>query len=223
MYVGQVIAAEVLRLRESRGWSRQQLAERLGELGAKTDRAVIARIESGGTRAKNLSVADLLVLAAALDTSPVSMVFPAGRVEMVEVTPQLRIFSGLASKWFCAEVPLTDEYQRPINHGEWIQATWGTRSYRESDRLSENVRASRRQVASAEYVGDQHEIKAAKAKHVEALRALERLYRELDRDEIAPPGETLETVNEWKAIGIKVPDHWLWESPEIPIDEGEPK
>ena len=154
---------------------------------------------------------DLLVLAAALDTSPVSLVFPAGRVEIVEVTPQLRIFSGRASKRFCAEMALTDEQQLLINHFEWTQATWGTRSYRECDRLSEVVRATRQKVASAEYVGDENKIREAKAEHVEALRVLERLYREMDRDGIAPPGETRETVNEWEAIGIDVPETWLWE------------
>ena len=37
-------------------------------------------------------MADMLALAAALDTSPVSLVFPAGRVGEVEITPDLHIY-----------------------------------------------------------------------------------------------------------------------------------
>lgn len=218
MSIGEVIAKEARRLREARGWKQQDLADRLAELGAPLNRVTLAKIESGGTRAANLSVADMMALAAALDTSPVSLVFPAGRVEIVEVTPQLRIFSGHASKWFCAEEALTDENRNRINSLEWSQATWGTRAYRESDRLSKDVEETRKRVADAGYVGDQDQIKTVKAAHVEALRALERLYREMERDGLTPPGETRKTVDDWKAIHIEVPAHWLWDQE---LEEGE--
>lgn len=209
--LGQAIGAEIRRLRKAREWTQEDLAQRLEDLDAHINRVTLTKIEQGGERAENLKLRELLVLAAALDTSPVSLVFPVGRVELVEITPQLRIFSALASKWFCAEVALTDEERVQINLYEWQQATSGTRAHRLADRLSDEVRKARRQVSSAQYVGDQDQIKAAKAAHVDALHALERLYREMDRDGIAPPGETRETVEEWKAIDIEVPEHWLWE------------
>lgn len=211
MAIGETVANEMRRLREARGWSQQDLADRLAEIGAPMNRVTLAKIEAGGTRAENLSIVDLLVLAAALDTSPVSLVFPVGRVELIEITPQLRIFSARASKWFCAEMALTDEQQLLINHSEWIQATSGTRAYRLRDRLSEEIREAKRQVSSAQYVGDDDQIKVAKLSHVEALRSLARLYAEMEQEGIAPPGEHRETVEAWKAIGIEVPEHWLWE------------
>lgn len=220
MAIGQTIASEVRRLRHGRGWTQQNLADRLAEIGAPLNRMTLAKIEAGGTRAENLSVADLLVLAAALDTSPVSLVFPAGRVEIVEATPELRIFSGLASKWFCAEEALTDErHLLVMDRGEWLRATAGTRYYREADWLSEGIREARKALQEAEYVGVERRIKDAKAGYSKALHALANHYDRMEREGIAPPGETPETVKAWKAIGIEVPKHWLW----VIEREGKPK
>ena len=65
--VAATVAREVRRYRESQRpkMSAQQLADRTAELGAPIPRSVLANLESG--RRETVSVAEILVLAAALE------------------------------------------------------------------------------------------------------------------------------------------------------------
>lgn len=212
--LGEVIASEIIRLRKERDWSQKELAARVSELGLPMIQTTVAKIEKGETRAANLSVADLMVLAAALDTSPVALVFPVGRVETVEVTPKLRIFSGLAAKWFCAMNPLTDENRYAINPGPWKQATIGFAAYREYDLRADDLMKADGRLRQAEFVGDERRIQRAKADYVRALNDLAGIYRAMDRNGITPPGERSAIWDAWKAIGVDPPKRWLWEEEE---------
>jgi transcriptional regulator with XRE-family HTH domain len=73
---GQVVARRVREVRERRGWSRDRLVARLTELGVEMGRPTISRIESGRGRAENVTVNELLALAAALDVAPVHLMVP---------------------------------------------------------------------------------------------------------------------------------------------------
>lgn len=87
---------EVRRLRGDR--SGQWLADRTAELGWPVARATISQIELGQRKA--LSVAEILVLAKALDTSPVTLVFPGPYDEPVEVVPGVEGIELWAAQWF---------------------------------------------------------------------------------------------------------------------------
>ncbi len=76
-------ALEVRRLRGKR--TAQWLAERTKELGYPLTRAVISDIEVG--RRRYVTTAELIVLAAALNTSPVCLVYPGPYDTVVEVIP----------------------------------------------------------------------------------------------------------------------------------------
>jgi transcriptional regulator with XRE-family HTH domain len=64
----------------------QQLAERTRDIGYPVSRVAISKIE-GNLRAGKLDVAELLILAAALDVPPLVLLFPGLPDEAVEVIP----------------------------------------------------------------------------------------------------------------------------------------
>ncbi|WP_372483545.1 helix-turn-helix domain-containing protein [Streptomyces aculeolatus] len=83
--VKATVAGEVRRRRKAMGWSAQDLADRIAQLGHPIPRNVIANMESG--RRATLPLVDVLVLAAALETYPLCLIFPVGYVERVQELP----------------------------------------------------------------------------------------------------------------------------------------
>jgi transcriptional regulator with XRE-family HTH domain len=80
----------------------QALADRCGELGHPLDRSVIAKLEKGIRQ--TVTVADLLVLARALDLPPVALLFPLDEPGAEVLPGELRsVWSSL--QWFAAEAP----------------------------------------------------------------------------------------------------------------------
>jgi transcriptional regulator with XRE-family HTH domain len=80
------IAAAIKKHREPR--SAQDIADTTARLGYPISRAQIANYESG--RKKNLDIAELLILAAALDVPPLVLLYPdlpAGDVEIIPCEP----------------------------------------------------------------------------------------------------------------------------------------
>lgn len=92
------IAAAIKKARGKR--SAQWLADRTAELNYPITRAQIANYESG--RKQSLDIAELVVLAAALNTSPVSLVFPGPYDEEVELFPGESHTQFMAAQWFSA-------------------------------------------------------------------------------------------------------------------------
>ena len=78
--------------------SAQQLADRTRELGLHVIRSVIANLENG--RRDNISVAELVILARALDVPPVLLLYPVGCEDTVEVSPGEQLPPWDALQWF---------------------------------------------------------------------------------------------------------------------------
>ena len=81
----QAIAGEVYRYRKERGMSAQQLSAECARLGMEISRSTLADLENG--RRAMITVAELLVLAVALEVPPIMLVVPVARMETVEVIP----------------------------------------------------------------------------------------------------------------------------------------
>jgi transcriptional regulator with XRE-family HTH domain len=94
--------AEAIKTHRS-GRSAQELADRTAELGYPISRAQIANYESG--RKKNLDVAELLIIAAALDVSPVVLLYPELPDGDVEVIPGRPTNSWAAYLWAAGMAP----------------------------------------------------------------------------------------------------------------------
>ncbi|WP_327041348.1 helix-turn-helix domain-containing protein [Micromonospora ureilytica] len=82
------VAAEVRYWREQRGISALQLAKKTAELGYQLPRSVLANLENN--RRDTVTVAELLILAAALDVPPVLLIAPVGRESDIEMLPTTR-------------------------------------------------------------------------------------------------------------------------------------
>lgn len=81
--------------------SAQWLSDRTDELGHRVSRSTISDLETG--RRARLEVAELLVLAAALDVPPLLLLYPEVPDGMVEVLPGVFASSEEAFQWACGE------------------------------------------------------------------------------------------------------------------------
>lgn len=85
--LGDVLAASIKRLREDRGWTQEQLAERMQGAGFNSwARSTVTEVEGSGRR-RQVSVAELIGLAQVFEAPVFSMLWPVDR--RLEVTPAL--------------------------------------------------------------------------------------------------------------------------------------
>ncbi|MEU6028635.1 helix-turn-helix transcriptional regulator [Streptomyces tauricus] len=96
------VAAEVRRRRKELRMSAQDLADRCEEIGHPIPRNVIANMESG--RRASLPLVDVLVLAEALHTYPICLLYPVGYVDEVQRLPlQDSEQTWDAMRWFTGD------------------------------------------------------------------------------------------------------------------------
>ena len=95
------IAAEVRRHRIERGMSTQQLADACAGLGHPIARAVLSNLENG--RRENVSIAELLVVAKALDVEPIFLMLPLGYEDTVEILPGQTVETTEAVRWVAGD------------------------------------------------------------------------------------------------------------------------
>jgi hypothetical protein len=97
------VAHEVRRRRKELRWSAQDLADKCAEIGHPIPRNVIANMESG--RRSNLPLVDVIVLARALRTYPICLLYPLGYVDRVQRLPlQDSEPTWDAMHWFTGDV-----------------------------------------------------------------------------------------------------------------------
>jgi hypothetical protein len=87
---------ELKRLRGRR--SGQWLSDRTAELGYRVPRTTVSELENG--KRKYVSTAELVILARALDTSPVALLHPPPYHGEIEVLPGVSSTSWSAAEWF---------------------------------------------------------------------------------------------------------------------------
>jgi len=101
------VGKRIAEYRTARGLSGQQLADRCAELGMPgLNRQVITKLEN--RRREAISLAELLVLARALDTSPVLLALSIGKQQSTEVLPGQSLGTWDAALWLAGEVQLSD-------------------------------------------------------------------------------------------------------------------
>ncbi|GAA2732434.1 helix-turn-helix transcriptional regulator [Streptomyces nogalater] len=118
------VAQEVRRHRQRLGVSAQQLSERCAELGMPIQRSVLANMESG--RRSTVTVAEVLILAAALDVAPAQLVFPVGYEETCEALPNRTLEPIDAVDWFAGNAP-----SRGLPRSTGAKPVWVLRQYRD--------------------------------------------------------------------------------------------
>ncbi|MBZ3918168.1 helix-turn-helix domain-containing protein [Streptomyces acidiscabies] len=117
------VAQEVRRHRQRAGLSAKQLADRCAALGMPIQRSVLANLESG--RRATITVAEVLVLAAALDVAPGQLLFPVGYEEEVEFLPSETAAPFDVLEWISGKRKLGGNYvptaEAPIPSYVWHQ------------------------------------------------------------------------------------------------------
>jgi transcriptional regulator with XRE-family HTH domain len=104
--ITRAIADELRRYRAERGLSAQQLADRCAKLGLEISRATITDLENG--RRIAVSVAELIIMARALEISPIALITPVGRQETMEIFPGQRTGAFDAALWFSGHADLVN-------------------------------------------------------------------------------------------------------------------
>ncbi|MEU0226197.1 helix-turn-helix transcriptional regulator [Streptomyces sp. NPDC006284] len=179
------VAGEVRRRRKEMGWSAQDLADRCEQLGHPIPRNVIANMESG--RRANLPLVDVMVLAAALETYPVCLIFPVGYVEETQELP----FQDLIPTWDALrrftgeqEVPMYDAGLVPDfeRHASLVQTALAALDEEERARFVSKTATSRARQEEAERKRTEYADQAISAKY-----SLRHLRRELREEGTTPP------------------------------------
>ncbi|WP_166459620.1 helix-turn-helix domain-containing protein [Amycolatopsis pithecellobii] len=147
----RVVAGEVKRHRKLRKMSAQRLSDATAELGSPIPRTVLSNFENG--RRPTISLAELLVIARALEVPPVLLLSPLGRTDKFEVLPGIRMDPWLALKWFAGE---EEPPTIPEGPEEWHGVAPdrdGTRTvalFRDHERWSNRLVDARAQLWSAQ-------------------------------------------------------------------------
>ncbi|MCR2801172.1 helix-turn-helix domain-containing protein [Microbacterium sp. zg-Y818] len=108
------IGARIAALREGRGLSGRELADRTEEFGHRIDRAILANLENG--RRAVVSVPEIFVLAAALDVPPMTLLLPSDPYADVQVLPDADLPFAEAARWVVGEstrLPFTPAHEDP--------------------------------------------------------------------------------------------------------------
>lgn len=111
----RVVASQIRLYRAMAGLSAQDVANRCAELGFPIPRPVLSNLETG--RRDAVSVSELIIIARALEVSPLQLVMPVGRQEMIELLPGQDRPVWDAARWFSGEInqyQLEDEVRPPL-------------------------------------------------------------------------------------------------------------
>ena len=128
-------ALEIRRLRGRQ--SAQWLADRTKELGSPITRAVISDLELG--RRRYVTSAELIVLAAALDTAPITLLYPPPYDETIELMPGVEEPKIAVVDWFCSDNNAA-KYKPGEGLGDFSERTWPLYVARAIERLEEAQR-----------------------------------------------------------------------------------
>jgi transcriptional regulator with XRE-family HTH domain len=89
---------EVQRLRKAAGLTAQQLGDRAEQLGLKMTRQAISDLENG--RRRYVTTAELVILAVALGTPPICLIYPGPYDNSIEIVPGRPGVQFDAAQWF---------------------------------------------------------------------------------------------------------------------------
>ena len=122
--------------------SAQELADKVKEIGGKLDRAAISKIES---KARNVSLDEALLLAAALDVAPVHLIFPLDDAEPVKIAPKLDPVSANDARWWLrGTTPLPTTNEKTYRSAWTPQSEWDLRNARVEESEAAYLQAERR-------------------------------------------------------------------------------
>ncbi|AMU28040.1 Conserved protein of uncharacterised function%2C possible DNA binding protein [Mycobacteroides abscessus] len=106
----------ILDLREGR--SMQWLSDRTEELGHRVSRSVLSDLETG--RRRYLTTVEMTMISAALNVSPVTLLYPGPYDATVELIPHVEVTELRAAEWFSGN----GFYRGDIGEGVEAERAW---------------------------------------------------------------------------------------------------
>ncbi len=198
----ETVAGQLPIWRKRRGLSAAELADRISDRhGGTLDRSAIAKIEAG---TRNVSLDDLLLLAAGLAVPPPLLFLPLESGQPVAVTPNSHLHPDLAWQWIEGETPLarTDRMAMDVRWSH--EARQPVAYYRTLRELQTDLGGARSAVKAAGYVGDEDQMRQARQEHADVLEALHAHLLTMGKAGITPPGMHPQTVADMEAVGLDV-------------------
>lgn len=105
---GQIFVTELHATRNRKGWTQQQLADRLAELDVPIDRSTVAKIEASK---RGVTLDELFYFAVALGVSPMALAIPRARDAFVRVVPNQEWGPWQATQWFRGILHPNSQYE----------------------------------------------------------------------------------------------------------------
>jgi transcriptional regulator with XRE-family HTH domain len=195
------VAAEIKRQRKAKtpSWSALKLSEECARLGLDLPRSTLADLENG--RRSHLGVAELLVIARALDIAPALLLFPVGHAKEAEVLPGDVRAPFRAVQWFGGEAPYPAADDDGVVTIAEVQDSASARAltlYRRADRAFESEQSEQSRArtwdATATTVSDEQmradyiataDMHRRRAEEFRAIRG--RIRKEAEAEGILPP------------------------------------
>lgn len=122
----EVFGPQLRAVREALGWSQRELLRHLADLGVEMDPATLNHIETGQ---RGVGLDEILEFAAALECSPLYLIFPTSRTSEVQIAPKVVVQGAEAREWMRARDPLPgqdrDLFTRVISEEEaTVKVRW---------------------------------------------------------------------------------------------------
>lgn len=95
--------SRIREIRKMRGMTQQGLADRLNQIGARTDRTAVAKVESGK---RELSLREAFQYAYALHVAPVHLFVPTDSDEPINIGPNLEASPAEVRAWIRGQRPM---------------------------------------------------------------------------------------------------------------------
>lgn len=99
----QTTRKRIRELRKRHGWTQQDLAAALNELGAQTDRAAVAKVELGK---RGLALDEAFLYALVLDVAPVHLFTPIDSDEPIGLGPNVQCSPSEMRAWIRGQAPM---------------------------------------------------------------------------------------------------------------------
>lgn len=190
----EAIGQQLQRLRGQRNLSARELSERTADLGYLVPRNTIANLENG--RKTSASVAEVAILAAALDVPPVLLLYSMTAAS-VERLPGDHVHPVAAIDWFGAD----NDHLMAMEDSLWVDGAEDVGLGADVDALTA-VRSClrlRKQVAAGHRLVNEHLADMPAGMGEEARRSIDEQNLELDRQLRA-------VVKEARRLGVPLPE-----------------
>lgn len=112
--VSETIARRMRELRERKGWTQTQLAERITELGFPVHQTWVAKCERLDSGRRKITTEQAMLIAAALEVSPTALLLPPETDATVSIAPNMEVPTAYVRGWFKGLAPLCSDAFPPI-------------------------------------------------------------------------------------------------------------